>query len=130
MNVKIQLVTVFVLGIFIGGYVIWQYLDNKTGDAFMAAISAEPSSAGLLVAIAEEYESGNTEQARLSMYITLINNYKSLSDIANNPNLPKEIKENYHSSITQIREFLLKYPIKGCEGIDRVEDFGQCYHDK
>ncbi len=72
---------------------------------------------------------GETETARKITFIVLLSDYEYLNKYIESTYIPETQLRRFTEARERVKNYLLKYPVAGCEDIKKVEDFGYCYDE-
>ncbi len=127
MKLLSQLLIAMVVGAVISGISVWVYLHKATGQALLVHLSATPSEVRQKLLIVRQYNEGNADQAKHLAFMTLLDDHKVLKDLVASPHIPSNQKQRYIEAKDDVADYLLKYPVQGCESSKNVEELRECF---
>ncbi|MDQ2078539.1 hypothetical protein, partial [Marinimicrobium sp. ABcell2] len=127
MKLLSQLVIAMVVGAAISGVAVWVYLHKATGEALAMHLSATPSEVRQKLLIVRQYNEGNADQAKHLAFMTLLDDHRYLQNLIASPHMPSNQKQRYIEAKDDVAEYLLKYPVQGCESSKDIEELRECF---
>lgn len=127
MKLLSQLFVAMVIGAVISGVSVWVYLHKATGDALVMHLSATPSEVRKKLLIFRQYNEGNSDQAKHLAFMTLLDDHSFLQSLIASPHMPFNQKQRYIEAKNDVAEYLLNYPVQGCESSKDVEELRECF---